>query len=198
MTAEVQNLWLFLGMFWKKIEWKGKCPAKVIKCLWIQMPCVIMVTVRIIMGWLVARVLWSKFDYKFPRKMLWYDFQMLALAYQRTSKETRIMYLFVLLWSRIFSCFLHSVEIIRLGNSFYINWDQKMFYVPKNTPAQACTTTLNEELGQVKYVFSDKTGTLTRNIMVFSKCSINGTLYGMHVFLFFLSPGEYFADCFQE
>nr|XP_019584821.1 PREDICTED: phospholipid-transporting ATPase FetA-like [Rhinolophus sinicus] len=71
-----------------------------------------------------------------------------------------------------------SVEIIRLGNSCYINWDQKMFYAPKNAPAQARTTTLNEELGQVKYVFSDKTGTLTQNIMVFNKCSINGTLYG--------------------
>uniref|UniRef100_A0A8B9WX60 Phospholipid-transporting ATPase n=1 Tax=Bos mutus grunniens TaxID=30521 RepID=A0A8B9WX60_BOSMU len=71
-----------------------------------------------------------------------------------------------------------SVEIIRLGNSFYINWDRKMFYEPKNTPAQARTTTLNEELGQVKYVFSDKTGTLTQNIMIFNKCSINGTLYG--------------------
>ncbi|XP_028376804.1 phospholipid-transporting ATPase FetA-like [Phyllostomus discolor] len=71
-----------------------------------------------------------------------------------------------------------SVEIIRLGNSWYINWDQKMFYALKNTPAQARTTTLNEELGQVKYVFSDKTGTLTQNIMIFNKCSINGTLYG--------------------
>uniref|UniRef100_A0A8C0W769 Phospholipid-transporting ATPase n=1 Tax=Castor canadensis TaxID=51338 RepID=A0A8C0W769_CASCN len=71
-----------------------------------------------------------------------------------------------------------SVEIIRLGNSYYINWDRKMFYAPKNTPAQARTTTLNEELGQVKYVFSDKTGTLTQNIMTFNKCSISGKLYG--------------------
>ncbi|XP_054440070.1 phospholipid-transporting ATPase FetA-like [Pteronotus mesoamericanus] len=71
-----------------------------------------------------------------------------------------------------------SVEIIRLGNSCYINWDQKMFCDLRNTPAQARTTTLNEELGQVKYVFSDKTGTLTQNIMIFNKCSINGTLYG--------------------
>nr|XP_012625497.1 phospholipid-transporting ATPase FetA-like isoform X2 [Microcebus murinus]XP_012625498.1 phospholipid-transporting ATPase FetA-like isoform X2 [Microcebus murinus] len=71
-----------------------------------------------------------------------------------------------------------SVEIIRLGNSLYINWDRQMFYQPKNTPAQARTTTLNEELGQVQYVFSDKTGTLTQNIMIFSKCSIHGKLYG--------------------
>ncbi|XP_074052254.1 phospholipid-transporting ATPase FetA-like [Macrotis lagotis] len=71
-----------------------------------------------------------------------------------------------------------SVEIIRLGNSFYINCDRKMFYIPNNTPARVRTTTLNEELGQIQYVFSDKTGTLTQNIMVFSKCSINGQSYG--------------------
>jgi phospholipid-translocating ATPase len=65
-----------------------------------------------------------------------------------------------------------------------------MFYAPKNTPAQARTTTLNEELGQVKYVFSDKTGTLTQNIMTFNKCSISGKLYGMYVFLLSLSPRE--------
>uniref|UniRef100_H3C4D3 Phospholipid-transporting ATPase n=1 Tax=Tetraodon nigroviridis TaxID=99883 RepID=H3C4D3_TETNG len=71
-----------------------------------------------------------------------------------------------------------SVEFIRLGNSFFINWDRKMYYPKSNTPAQARTTTLNEELGQIKYVFSDKTGTLTQNIMTFNKCSIHGRAYG--------------------
>ncbi|XP_035766584.1 probable phospholipid-transporting ATPase IM [Neolamprologus brichardi] len=71
-----------------------------------------------------------------------------------------------------------SVEIIRLGNSFYIDWDRKMYYAHNDTPAEARTTTLNEELGQIKYVFSDKTGTLTQNIMIFNKCTINGKCYG--------------------
>lgn len=71
-----------------------------------------------------------------------------------------------------------SVEIIRLGHSFMINWDEMMYYAKSDTPAKSRTTTLNDELGQIEYVFSDKTGTLTQNIMTFNKCSIGGKCYG--------------------
>ncbi|KAM7346677.1 ATPase phospholipid transporting 8B isoform 2-T2 [Cochliomyia hominivorax] len=71
-----------------------------------------------------------------------------------------------------------SVEVIRFVQSFLINWDEEMYYEPTKTHAKARTTTLNEELGQIQYIFSDKTGTLTQNIMTFNKCSINGRTYG--------------------
>ncbi|XP_078402975.1 phospholipid-transporting ATPase IA isoform X3 [Cetorhinus maximus] len=73
---------------------------------------------------------------------------------------------------------LVTLEVVKFIQAFFINWDMDMLYEPTNTPAMARTSNLNEELGQVKYIFSDKTGTLTCNVMEFKKCTVAGIAYG--------------------
>ncbi|KFV17448.1 putative phospholipid-transporting ATPase IK, partial [Tauraco erythrolophus] len=70
-----------------------------------------------------------------------------------------------------------TFEFIYLVNSFFINWDLEMYYAAKDIPAKARSTSLNDQLGQIEYIFSDKTGTLTQNVMSFKKCCVNGTIY---------------------
>lgn len=71
-----------------------------------------------------------------------------------------------------------SMAMIRSFQSYFMNNDLDMYYARTDTPALVRTMTLNEELGQVSHIFSDKTGTLTCNVMDFRKASINGVSYG--------------------
>ncbi|CAG7868656.1 unnamed protein product [Brassica rapa] len=74
-----------------------------------------------------------------------------------------------------------SIEIVKVLQSIFINNDILMYYEETDKPAHARTSNLNEELGMVDTVLSDKTGTLTCNSMEFIKCSIAGTGYGRGV-----------------
>ncbi|CAN8293821.1 unnamed protein product [Cochlearia groenlandica] len=74
-----------------------------------------------------------------------------------------------------------SIEIVKVLQSVFINRDILMYYEETDKPAHARTSNLNEELGMVDTILSDKTGTLTCNSMEFIKCSIAGTAYGRGV-----------------
>ncbi|XP_052727591.1 phospholipid-transporting ATPase 3 isoform X5 [Vigna angularis] len=90
------------------------------------------------------------------------------------------MFTLITLYSTIIPISLYvSIEMIKfIQSTQFINKDLSMYHAETNTPALARTSNLNEELGQVEYIFSDKTGTLTRNLMEFFKCSIGGEVYG--------------------
>jgi magnesium-transporting ATPase (P-type) len=72
-----------------------------------------------------------------------------------------------------------SMELVKAMQAHWINKDLAMYHPETNTPAHARTSALQEELGQVNWLFSDKTGTLTSNVMNFMACSIDGKMYGM-------------------
>lgn len=69
-----------------------------------------------------------------------------------------------------------SLEIVKVGQ-MYILGDIDMYDPESDTPMEPRTNTINEELGQITHVFSDKTGTLTENIMRFRKMSVAGTAW---------------------
>jgi phospholipid-transporting ATPase len=74
-----------------------------------------------------------------------------------------------------------TVEIVKYSHAFLINSDLDIYYDKGDTPAICRTSSLVEELGQIEYIFSDKTGTLTCNQMEFKQCSIAGIQYAEHV-----------------
>ncbi|KAI5476970.1 phospholipid-translocating ATPase [Pseudohyphozyma bogoriensis] len=70
-----------------------------------------------------------------------------------------------------------TMEVVKFQQAFLINSDLDMYYPVTDTPALCRTSSLVEELGQIEYVFSDKTGTLTCNEMEFQQCTIGGVPY---------------------
>jgi len=70
------------------------------------------------------------------------------------------------------------IEVLKLGQGYLINNDVKMYHKDTKNFAKCRNSDLTEELGQVEMIFSDKTGTLTMNKMVFKKCHINGLKFG--------------------
>lgn len=72
-----------------------------------------------------------------------------------------------------------SIEIIKTAQAFFIHSDIKMYYERLDFPCVPQSWSISDDLGQIEYIFSDKTGTLTQNVMEFKKCTIQGTSYGL-------------------
>lgn len=71
-----------------------------------------------------------------------------------------------------------SLEIIKTCQAFFIYSDSEMYYEKLDYPCTPKSWNISDDLGQIEYIFSDKTGTLTQNVMEFKKATINGVPYG--------------------
>ncbi|KAF5737299.1 phospholipid-transporting ATPase 1-like isoform X2 [Tripterygium wilfordii] len=71
-----------------------------------------------------------------------------------------------------------TMELVRLGQSYFMIEDKHMYDSESGSRFQCRSLNINEDLGQIRYVFSDKTGTLTENKMEFRRASVYGKTYG--------------------
>ncbi|KAF3355700.1 hypothetical protein VdG1_03992 [Verticillium dahliae VDG1] len=95
----------------------------------------------------------------------------------RTLSFKEVFIAYIIMFNTLIPLSLYiSLEIIKVIQ-FYLMGDVEMYDPVTNTPMVANTTTILEDLGQVNYVFSDKTGTLTENVMRFRKMSVAGTAW---------------------
>ncbi|OAA67788.1 ATPase, P-type, phospholipid-translocating, flippase [Akanthomyces lecanii RCEF 1005] len=95
-------------------------------------------------------------------------------VYDASVSFKEIFFGFLIMFNTLIPLSLYiSLEIVKLGQLLLLH-DADMYDPVSDTPMVANTTTILENLGQISHVFSDKTGTLTENLMRFRKLSVAG------------------------
>lgn len=102
----------------------------------------------------------------YPKKGPWYELLVIPLRFE-------------LLCSIMIPISIKvSLDLVKSLYAKFIDWDNQMIDQETSTPSHATNTAISEDLGQVEYILTDKTGTLTENIMIFRRCCIGGIFYG--------------------
>ncbi|KAI1077047.1 phospholipid-translocating P-type ATPase [Whalleya microplaca] len=122
---------------------------------------------------LVNGVSWSKSD----ASTAWFDFGSIGGSPGMTGFIT--FWAALIVFQNLVPISLYiSLEIVRTLQAVFIYSDVEMYYAPIDYPCVPKSWNISDDVGQIEYIFSDKTGTLTQNVMEFKKATINGQPYG--------------------
>lgn len=95
---------------------------------------------------------------------------------------------FLLLNSLIPISLIVNLELVKFLLSYFVQTDIKMYCKVQDLPAKVQSMSILEELGAIDYIFCDKTGTLTANIMNYKGCNIAGVTY---IDTIYINPEEH-------
>ncbi|KAF2531321.1 hypothetical protein F2Q70_00031293 [Brassica cretica] len=135
-----------------------------------ELLCSIMIPISIKVSLDLVKGLYAKFiewDVEmYPEEAPWYELLVIPLRFE-------------LLCSIMIPISIKvSLDLVKGLYAKFIEWDVEMVDQETGTASYAANTAISEDLGQVEYILTDKTGTLTDNKMIFRRCCIGGIFYG--------------------
>ncbi|KAI8982302.1 hypothetical protein BDF20DRAFT_834937 [Mycotypha africana] len=175
-TGWVIGLALFTGNDTKIMLNSGKTPSKRSKIEKATNPYVIVNFVLLLILCLICSIAAS----------IVYNNETSATFFENKDAESGAMEGFIMFWTTLviyqniipISLYI-SVQIVKTAAAYFIHTDIDMYNKKLDQPCIPKTWNISDDLGQIEYIFSDKTGTLTQNIMEFRRCTINGVCYGL-------------------
>ncbi|KAG2610913.1 hypothetical protein PVAP13_4KG225900 [Panicum virgatum] len=161
---------------------RSKIEKKMDKIIYILMSSLLMIA---LLGSFFFGI-WTKEDLRDGKLKRWYLRPDASTIFYDPKRAAVASFFHLLTALMLYSYFIPislyiSIEMVKLLQALFINQDIEMYHEESDKPTHARTSNLNEELGMVDTILSDKTGTLTCNMMEFIKCSIAGTAYGQGV-----------------
>ncbi len=127
----------------------------------------------------ICFIIWQDTIGKYQVHIMTYDTSFKLTPLEADLQTFCIKFLtFIVAYSHLIPISLYvALEVVKLIQGLLIFYDEKMLDEITAKPAYSKTSELIEELGQVHFLFSDKTGTLTKNEMIFKKCAINNKVF---------------------